>query len=208
MSVVSSIPVVIEQHGQHERVYDLASRLLKERIILLNGEVNEYMAHSAVAQLLWLDSQSDEPIIMRINSPGGSVHDGLAIADTMENCRSIIQTECCGLAASMGCFLLASGTPGYRFATRRASIMAHQVSSGTRGHIMDQIISLKHSEALNETLMGELANMVGQDYDQFMIDCNRDKWMSSDVAKNYGSKGFIDHIIVKNEKSVINAAKK
>lgn len=196
------IPVVIEQAGNgSERVYDLPSRLLKERIILVDGGVDEFMAKSVVAQLLYLDSVNQEPIKMLINSPGGSVHHGLAIVDTMEQCRSIIETECRGIAASMGCFILSCGTPGYRSATRRASIMAHQVSSGTQGHIQDQIISLKHSEHLNDTLMRELADNVGANFDQFMIDCARDKWMTAEQAKSYGSKGFIDFVVqVPNKK--------
>lgn len=190
------MPVVIERAGNGaERAYDLPSRLLKDRIILVEGGVDDRMAHEVIAQLLYLDSISADPIRMIINSPGGSVHSGLAIADTMEQCRSPIQTECRGLAASMGCFLLASGTPGLRYATRRASIMAHQVSSGTEGHVIDQRISLKHTEALNETLMGELAVMVGEKFVQFMHDCDRDKWMTALEARDYGSLGFIDGVI-------------
>ena len=190
------MPVVIERSGNGaERAYDLPSRLLKERIILLEGGVDDQMAHEVIAQLLYLDSIDDTPIRMIINSPGGSVHSGLAIADTMEQCRSPIQTECRGLAASMGCFLLACGTPGMRYATRRASIMAHQVSSGTRGHIEDQRMAFLHTESLNETLMGELAEKVGMKYDQFMLDCNRDKWMSAIDARDYGKTGFIDGVI-------------
>lgn len=195
------IPVVIEQSGNgSERVYDLPSRLLKERIILLDGGVDDFMAKSITAQLLYLDSVNQDPIKIIINSPGGSVHAGLAIADTMEQCRSIIETECRGIAASMGCFLLAMGTPGYRSATRRASIMAHQVSSGTKGHVEDQMISLQHTIDLNKTLMGELAETVGIDYEQFMLDCNRDKWMTAEQAKSYGKKGFIDFIVQKQTK--------
>ena len=190
------MPVVIERSGNGaERAYDLPSRLLKERIILLEGGVDDQMAHEVIAQLLYLDSIDDTTIRMIINSPGGSVHSGLAIADTMEQCRSPIQTECRGLAASMGCFLLACGTPGMRYATRRASIMAHQVSSGTRGHIEDQRMAFLHTESLNETLMGELAEKVGMKYDQFMLDCNRDKWMSAIDARDYGKTGFIDGVI-------------
>lgn len=187
--------VVYESTAVGERGYDLASRLLKDRIILVEGGVDERMAHEVCAQLQYLDSISSDPIRMQINSPGGSVHMGLAIADRMEQCRSIIQTECTGIAASMGCYLLAHGTPGYRYATRRANIMAHQVSSGTQGHISDQLISLKHTEALNTTLMGELAVFVGQDIEQFMFDCDRDKWMSAVEARDYGKLGFIDHVI-------------
>lgn len=190
------MPVVIEQgqNGQ-ERAYDLPSRLLKDRIILLDGAFDDNMARAVVAQLLWLDSQSDEVIRIRINSPGGSVHAGLAIADTMEQCRSPIQTECFGMAASMGCYILASGTPGLRFASRRASVMAHQVSSGTQGHIEDQQISLAHTEELNDLLMGELADIVGVDFDRFMLDCRRDMWMMGTKARDYGTNGFVDQII-------------
>lgn len=190
------MPVVIERaNNGAERAYDLPSRLLKDRIILLEGGVDEQMAHEVMAQLLYLDSVDDTTIRMIINSPGGSVHAGLAIADTMEQCRSPIQTECRGLAASMGCFLLACGTPGKRYATRRASIMAHQVSAGNQGHIEDMRMSFQHTEALNETLMGELAEKVGQKYEQFMLDCNRDKWMTAVEARDYGSTGFIDGVI-------------
>lgn len=206
------MPVVIERAGNGaERAYDLPSRLLKDRIVLVESGVDDQMAHEVIAQLLYLDSISAEPIRMIINSPGGSVHSGLAIADTMEQCRSPIQTECRGLAASMGCFLLASGTPGLRYATRRASIMAHQVSSGTQGHVIDQRISLKHTEALNETLMGELAVMVGEEFDQFMYDCDRDKWMTAIEARDYGKLGFIDGVIgidVGNVKGNVDALKK
>lgn len=189
------MPVVIEQTNHGERAYDLPSKLLQERIILVDGGVDDQMAREVVAQLMYLDSMSDETIRMKINSPGGSVHAGLAIADQMEQCRSPIQTECSGLAASMGCFLLASGTPGMRLATRRASIMAHQVSSGTQGHVADQRIAFAHTEALNETLMGELAVMVDQDFKQFMFDCDRDKWMSAVEARDYGKAGFIDKVL-------------
>ena len=189
------IPVVIEQDGNSERMYDLPSRLLKERIVLVNGGVDENMALSVTAQLLYLDAVDNTPIKMYINSPGGSVHAGLAIVDTMHQCRSPIQTECRGIAASMGCFMLASGTPGYRFATRRASIMAHQVSAGNEGHVADMRISFAHTESLNVTLMSELATLVGQDYKQFMFDCDRDKWMTAIEARDYGKLGFIDKVI-------------
>lgn len=189
------MPVVIEQTQQGERAYDLPSKLLQERIILVDGGVTDQMAREVVAQLIYLDSQSDELIRMKINSPGGSVHAGLAIADAMEQCRAPIQTECSGIAASMGCFLLASGTPGLRLATRRASIMAHQVSAGTDGHVIDMRISFGHTEMLNTTLMGELATYVGQEYNQFMVDCDRDKWMTAIEARDYGSNGFIDKVL-------------
>ena len=189
------MPIVIEQTQGGERAYDLPSKLLQERIILVDGGVTDQMARAVVAQLIYLDSQSDELIRMKINSPGGSVHAGLAIADAMEQCRSPIQTECSGMAASMGCFLLACGTPGMRLATRRASIMAHQVSAGTEGHVHDMRISFAHTEALNTTLMGELAALVGQDYNQFMIDCDRDKWMNAVEARDYGKLGFIDKVL-------------
>lgn len=189
------MPVVIEQTQGGERAYDLPSKLLQERIILVDGGVTDQMAREVVAQLLYLDSISDDLIRMKINSPGGSVHAGLAIADAMEQCRSPIQTECSGIAASMGCFLLACGTPGYRLATRRASIMAHQVSAGTDGHVHDMRISFAHTEALNTTLMGELATLVGETNKQFMIDCDRDKWMTAVEARDYGKLGFIDKVL-------------
>ncbi len=186
------MPAVYEEG---ERAYDLTARLLKERVILLDGPFTDEMARSVCAQLLFLDYQSDADIRIRINSPGGSVHAGLAIADTMEQCRSDIQTECFGMAASMGCYILSSGTPGKRFASRRASIMAHQVSSGTQGHIEDQKISLQHSEQLNDLLMAEIAESVGVPYEQFMLDHIRDGWYMGVQARDYGTKGFVDQII-------------
>lgn len=190
------MPIVIEKTADGERSYDLASSLLKSRIILIDGGVDTNLAHVVCAQLLHLESQGSEDIVMYINSPGGSVHDGLKIADMMDMVRCDIQTICSGMGASMGCYLTAKGTPGKRFMTKSASLMAHQVSAGQQGHIEDMRASFKHTDFLNDKLMGDLARIVGKDYKEFMYDCNRDFWMTAEEARDYGSNGFIDGVIL------------
>lgn len=193
---MSYMPFVIEKTADGERSFDLASALLKSRIILIDGGVDTNLAHVVCAQLLHLESQSSEDIVMYINSPGGSVHDGLKIADMMDFVRCDVQTICSGMGASMGCYLTAKGTPGKRFMTKSASLMAHQVSAGQQGHIADMRASFAHTEFLNNKLMGDLARIVGMDFDKFMQDCNRDFWMTSEEARDYGSTGFIDAVIL------------
>ncbi len=194
------MPIVIEKTADGlERSYDLASSLLKHRIILIDGGVDTNLAHVVCAQLLHLESQSSADIVMYINSPGGSVHDGLKIADTMDFVRCDIQTICSGMGASMGCYLTAKGTKGKRFMTKNASLMAHQVSAGQQGHIEDMRASFAHTEFLNKKLMGELSSIVGQDYEKFMQDCNRDFWMTAEEARDYGTDGFIDGVILKKD---------
>lgn len=191
---VIPMPFVIERNERGERSYDLPSRLLESRIILIDSEVNTALAHTICAQLLYLDSISSDDIVIYINSPGGSVHDGLKIADQIELCRADVSTVCIGLGASMGCFLTSMGTPGKRFMTRRATLMAHQVSSGTQGLITDQKISLEHSLHLNKVLMTEMAERCGVSYEQIIKDCDRDKWMTAAEARDYGKKGFVDGV--------------
>lgn len=190
------MPIVIEKTGDSERAYDLASSLLRNRIILIDGEVNEALAHVVCAQLLHLESQSSDDIVMFINSPGGSVHDGLKITDMMDFVRCDIQTICSGKGASMGCYITAKGTPGKRFMTKNASLMAHQVSAGQQGHIEDMRASFKHTEFLNNKLMGDLSKIVGKEHEQFMTDCNRDFWMTAEEARDYGTNGFIDGVVL------------
>ena len=197
---MSYMPIVIEKTADGERSYDLASRLLKERIILIDGGVDTNLAHVVSAQLLHLESQGSEDIVMYINSPGGSVHDGLKIADTMDLVRCDIKTICSGMGASMGCYLTAKGTPGKRFMTKSASLMAHQVSAGQQGHIADMRASFAHTEFLNTKLMGDLAEIVGMEYKQFMSDCDRDFWMTAQEARDYGKNGFIDGVILGKDK--------
>lgn len=191
---IITMPVVIERSLTGERAYDLPSKLLENRIILIDSGVNTDLAHAICAQLLYLDSVSNSDITMYINSPGGAVHDGLKIADQMELCRSDISTVCTGLGASMGCFLTSMGAPGKRYMTRRATLMAHQVSSGTQGLITDQKIALQHSEHLNKVLMQEMADRVGVSYEEILAECDRDKWMTATEARDFGKLGFVDAV--------------
>lgn len=191
-----SIPIVIEKSSSGERSYDLGSRLLKDRIIMLDIDFNSHMAHIVKMQLLWLDSQNHDPITIYINSPGGSVHDGLGIADVVSSTVSPIRTVVMGMAASMGCYMQSTmGTKGLRLAGKRAQIMAHQVSSGTQGTLADQKISLAHSERLDELLGREIADAVGISYEQYKQDTIRDMWLTAEEALQYGEKGFIDGIL-------------
>lgn len=192
-----SIPFVIEKEGQTERSYDLGSRMMKDRIIMLDNGFDDSMAHIIKMQLLYLDSISDQQITLYINSPGGSVHSGIGIADVVEGLQSPVCTIVKGMAASMGCYMQSTmGTPGLRFAGRRAQIMAHQVSSGTQGTLADQKISLAHSEHLDELLGREIAEAVGVTYEEYKRDTYRDMWLTAEQALNYGEKGFIDGILV------------
>lgn len=200
---IVSMPYVLERSSDGERSYDLASRLMQDRIIIIDNEFNEQMSHVVKMQLMYLDSRSSKPITIYITSPGGSVHDGLGIKDVIKNCRSPIKTIVLGYAASMGCFLQSvCGTPGMRLMGEDSFIMAHQVSSGTSGLITDQKIALAHSERLNKLLTTQIANAVGKEYSAFMQDCDRDMWLDSHEALNYGDKGFVDGILLgeRNEK--------
>lgn len=190
-----SIPFVIETTPGGERTYDLASRMMQSRIIVLDSDFNSQMAHVIKLQLLYLDSVSADPITMYVTSPGGSVHDGLGIADVVGNLRSPVTTIVLGYAASMGCYMQSVlGTPGRRFAGKRAFIMCHQVSSGTQGLITDQKIALEHSNRLNNLLTTEIAEAVGVSHEQLLADADRDLWLNAEEALNYGTKGFIDGI--------------
>ncbi len=187
------VPTVIETTPQGERAFDIYSRLLKERVIFLGDEVNEHTANLVVAQLLHLayeDPKSD--IKLYVNSPGGSVYDGLAIYDTMQYIKPDIQTIGIGLQASMGAFLLSSGTKGKRFALPNSRIMIHQPSSGTKGKITDQEIMLNEGIFLKKTLNKILAKNTGQSLAKIEKDVDRDFWMSANEAKKYG---IIDSVI-------------
>lgn len=195
--VAQTIPFVIEKEGMNERSYDLGSRMMKDRVIMLDRGFDDSMAHILKMQLLYLDSQSNQQITLYISSPGGSVHSGLGIADVVEGMNSPICTIVKGMAASMGCYMQSTmGTKGLRLAGRRAQIMAHQVSSGTQGTLADQKISLAHSEHLDELLGREIAEAVGVTYEQYKRDTYRDMWLTAEQALNYGEFGFIDGILV------------
>lgn len=187
------VPTVIEETNRGERAFDIYSRLLSERIIFLGEDVNSHTANLVVAQLLFLaheDSQKD--IKLYINSPGGSVYDGLAIIDTINHIKPDVQTIGIGLQASMGAMLLSSGAKGKRFALPNARIMIHQPSSGTEGKITDQEIMLKEGIFLKQRLNEIFAKNTGKSLKQVEKDMDRDFWMSANEAKDYG---IIDHII-------------
>ena len=178
------VPNVIVRTRDGERGYDIYSRLLEDRIIFLGEEVTEMTANVVVAQLLHLANESpDKDIQLYINSPGGSVYDGLAIYDTMQY---IVQTIGIGLQASMGAFLLSSGAKGKRFVLPNARVMIHQPSSGTRGKVTDQEISLRESIALKERLATIMADNTGQKLDKIKADMERDYWLSAADAVAYG----------------------
>jgi len=181
------IPTVIETDGRIERAYDIYSRLLKERIIFLGEDVNSHTANLIVAQLLFLQSEDPKKdIFLYINSPGGSVYDGMAIYDTMQHVKCDVQTVGIGLQASMGAFLLSSGTKGKRSVLPHSKIMIHQPSSGTRGKVTDMEIDLKESLAVRRLLNEILAENTGQKLSQIEKDVDRDYWMTAEEAVKYG----------------------
>ncbi|HIW15318.1 MAG: ATP-dependent Clp endopeptidase proteolytic subunit ClpP [Acutalibacteraceae bacterium] len=191
----SLVPYVIEQTGHGERSYDIFSRLLNDRIIMLTGEVNDAMASVVVAQLLYLEGQDPEKdISVYINSPGGSVTSGLAIYDTMQYIRCDVSTICMGMAASMGAFLLAAGTKGKRFALPNSDIMIHQPSGGAQGQATDINIHAQHILDIKQRLNEILAKNTGQPLEVIQRDTERDNFMSAQQAMEYG---LIDKVIEK-----------
>lgn len=187
------MPVVIEQSGRGERVYDLPSRLMKDRIILLSEDVNELSASVIVMQLLFLESQDpDKPIHFYINSPGGSVSDGMSIYDTMQFINAPIYTYCMGIAASMGAFLLNSGKKGHRYILPHARVMIHQPSGGARGQSTDIQIQAEEILKIRETLERLMAQHTGQKLETIHKDCERDNYMSAEEAVKYG---LVDKIL-------------
>ena len=191
------IPTVIESGQNGERAYDIYSRLLKDRIIVLGSDVNDVSANAIVAQLLFLQAQDPEKdIYFYINSLGGSVSAGLAIYDTMNLIKPDVQTIVMGMAASMGAFLLSAGAKGKRFALPNAEIMIHQPLGGAQGQATDIEISAKHILKTRERLNKILAKNTGQTLEQIEKDTERDNFMDADVAKEYG---LIDHIMGEEE---------
>ena len=189
----SLIPMVIEQTGRGERSYDIYSRLLEDRIIFLTGEVNDVVANNIVAQLIYLEGKDPtKDISLYINSPGGSVSAGLAIYDTMNYIKCDVSTICIGLAASMGAFLLSSGAKGKRFALPNAEIMIHQPSAGTQGQITDMAIHLKRLETIKARLNRILAENTGKSVDVITDACERDNFMTSEEALEFG---LIDRVL-------------
>ena len=187
------VPTVIEETNRGERSYDIYSRLLNDRIIFMGEEVNSHTANLVVAQLLFLAHQdSKKDIKLYINSPGGSVYDGLAIIDTMNYIEPDVETIGIGLQASMGAMLLSNGTKGKRFILPNARVMIHQPSSGTEGKITDQEIALKEGILLKKRLAEIFAKNTGKTLAQVEKDMDRDNWMSADEAQKYG---IVDKVI-------------
>ena len=187
------VPVVVEQTGRGERSYDIYSRLLKDRIIFLGDEVNDATAGLIVAQLLFLEADDpDKDIHLYINSPGGSITAGMAIYDTMQYIKPDVNTICIGMAASMGAFLLAAGAKGKRFALPNSEIMIHQPLGGTRGQATDIEIHAKRILKMKDTLNKILSERTGQPLERIQMDTERDNFMSSIEAKEYG---LIDEVI-------------
>jgi ATP-dependent Clp protease protease subunit len=187
------VPNVIEETNKGERAYDIYSRLLKDRIIFLGEDVNSHTANLVVAQLLFLAHEDPKKDIkLYINSPGGSVYDGLAIIDTMNFIEPDVQTIGIGLQASMGAMLLSCGAKGKRFALPNSRIMIHQPSSGTEGKITDQEIALREGVFLKKRLAEIFAKNTGKDLKTVEKDMDRDNWMSAEEAKEYG---IIDEIV-------------
>ena len=190
------IPYVIERTGRGERSYDIYSRLLKDRIIMLSGEINDAVASSIVAQLLFLEAEDpDKDIYLYINSPGGVITSGMSIYDTMNYIKPDVATICIGQAASMGAFLLSSGAKGKRYALPHARIMIHQPLGGAQGQATDIEIQAKEILRLKKVLNEILAENTGQSYKKIAKDTERDFFMSAEEAKEYG---LIDQVLEKS----------
>ena len=195
---MSLVPMVVEQTGRGERSYDIFSRLLKDRIIMLSGEVNDDTANLVVAQLLFLESEDpDKDIYLYINSPGGSITAGMAIYDTMQYVKPDVSTICIGMAASMGAFLLSCGAKGKRCALKNSEIMIHQPLGGFKGQATDIDIHAKRILKIKEKLNLILSENTNQDLEKLKRDVERDYFMEADEAKEYG---IVDEVIVRHGK--------
>ena len=193
---MSYVPYVVEQTSRGERSYDIYSRLLKDRIVFLGGEINDAVANTVVAQLLFLEMENpDADINLYINSPGGSVTAGMAIYDTMQYIKCDVSTICLGMAASMGAFLLAGGTKGKRYALPNAEIMIHQPSGGAQGQATEISIAAEHILRTRKKMNEILAANTGRSYEEIARDTERDNYMAAQEALAYG---LIDSVIEKH----------
>ena len=193
MIIMALVPYVVEQTSRGERSYDIYSRLLNDRIVMLTDEVNDASASVVVAQLLYLEGQDpDKDISLYINSPGGSVTAGMSIFDTMQYIKCDVSTICMGMAASMGAFLLAAGTKGKRFSLPNSEIMIHQPLGGAKGQATEIEIAAKHILQTKKKLNTILSERTGQPYETVVADTERDNWMTAEEAFKYG---LIDKII-------------
>ena len=189
-------PTIIEERKLNVAQMDVFSRLLQDRKIFLGTEIDSDVANIIMSQLLWLQSMSSEPITMMINSPGGVCYDGLAIYDTMQLIEAPVETQCVGMAASMGAVLLAGGRAGFRTALPHSRVMIHQPIGGARGQATDIQIEAEQILILKKELCGLLAEHSGRPFEKVLADCERDYWMTADEAKEYG---LIDEIITKKK---------
>ena len=193
---MSLVPTVIEETNRGERAFDIYSRLLKERIIFLNDEVNDVTAGLVVAQLLFLESEDPgKDISLYINSPGGSISAGMAIYDTMQYVKCDVSTICVGMAASMGAFLLAGGAKGKRYALPNSEVLIHQPMGGAQGQATEIQIAAEHILRIRKKMNNLLAGFTGQDIETINRDTDRDFWMTAEEAKAYG---LVDEIIEKH----------
>ena len=189
------IPYVIDKTDKGERSYDIYSRLLEDRIIFISGEITDETANTVVAQLIYLEAKdSSKDISLYINSPGGSVTAGLAIYDTMNYIKCDVSTICVGMAASMGAFLLSSGTKGKRYVLPNSEVMIHQPLGGASGQATDIVITANHIQKIKEKLTEILAENSGKPYEKVAADCERDNYMSAQEALEYG---LVDKIFYK-----------
>lgn len=190
----SSVPYILDNTGNNERVWDLWSRLNRDRVIFLGEEIDDHVANVIVAQLLYMESVNrEEDIFLYINSPGGLVSAGLAILDIMNYIKPSVHTICYGNAASMASVLLAAGAKGKRFCMPNSYVMIHQLLGGTKGQATDILIQANHIKELKERMTKILANSTGQPYDKVLSDTERDYWMTAEEAKAYG---LVDEILV------------
>ena len=192
------VPIVLEQTAKGERSYDIYSRLLKDRVIMLDNEVGEHTASLIVAQLLFLEADNpDKDISLYINSPGGVVTAGMAIYDTMQFIKPDVSTVCMGQACSMGAFLLAGGAKGKRFCLPHSRVMIHQPMGGAEGQVSDMEITLKEILKLKKELYDIIAQHSGKPFAEVERDSDRDYWMTSEEAKTYG---MVDEVLLRNPK--------
>ncbi len=191
------VPIVVEQSNRGERSYDIYSRLLKDRIVFVTGEIDDTMANLVIAQLLFLESEDpDKDIHLYINSPGGSVSAGLAIYDTMQYIKPDVSTICMGMAASMASVLLAAGTPGKRFALPYSRVMIHQPLGGVQGQASEIEITAREILRVRDEMNGILASHTGQTKEKIAQDTDRDNYMTSQQAKEYG---LIDEVVTRKQ---------
>jgi ATP-dependent Clp protease protease subunit len=194
---MSLVPVVIQNDGKGERSFDIYSRLLRDRIIFVNGEIEDNMAATIVAELLFLEAEDNtKPIYMYIQSPGGVVTAGMSIIDTMNFIKSPVYTYCIGMCASMGAMIFSQGQKGHRYILPNAELMIHQPLGGTKGQCTDIQIAAKNIQKTKERLYKMLADASGQTFEKIQEDCERDFWMDANETKEYG---LADEVLIKTE---------